>query len=218
MQPLPIPDKQYPFYFDEWGITLTIVEYRGHYYFLLRQLCSVLGISGVTRQAEVIKSRPDLAYMLIDMSVDSGRGIKSTHCLDFDAVGGWVHLISHLKVKESAQANLLRFQRDVTRLAKLVLAGVVQVTDADEVIIHNEKQLAFAKRNNIANLRMFLLFLEEMLGLANQKIQMIDNDDDREDITALLPAVGVLPVGICPHCGQSLVLHFTEHGAFLREA
>lgn len=217
-QPLPVPDKQYPFFFDEWGITLTIVEYRGRYHFLLRQLCAVLGISGVTRQSEVIKGRPDLAHMLIDLSINTGRGNKPTHCLDFDAVGGWVHLISHMKVKESAQANLLKFQRDVTKLAKLVLSGVVRITDADEVVIDQTKQLALAKRNSVANLRMFLLYLEEMLGLANQKIHMIDSDDDVDDARALLPAIGVLPVGTCPHCGQSLVLHFTEHGAFLGEA
>jgi hypothetical protein len=219
MTPLPAPDKQYSFFFDEWGVTLNILEYQGRYYFILRQLCSILGITGVTRQAEVIKGRPDLAHMLTDLAVDTGRGVKLTHCLDFDGVGGWVHLISHMKVKEEAQAKLLKFQRDVTRLAKLVIYGVVQVTDSDEVSVHNDRRLDFTKKMSINNMRMFLIYLEKLLGVANQKINMLDSDDECTESTSVtLPAIGALPVGTCPHCGSPLILHFTENGAYLREA
>jgi hypothetical protein len=132
---VPIPDKQLTVYLQDWDCELTILIYKGQVYFVLRQLCTIIGVSGVTRQAEVLQARTDLQQEIIQLSVRTTTGNKDTWCLSIDGIGPWLYIISEQKLRSAVKPNILKFRLTVSKLAKMTFTKELTLSDSGEIVI-----------------------------------------------------------------------------------
>ena len=155
---------QHALFLPGWNTNLTVIFYNGHQWFVIRQICTLLGIRTDT-QVESLRDRDLLEGLVMQLPVQTSKGVRDSWCIDIEAVAAWMIMISDRRVKAEVKPNLLKLQRDIMQAARRVMFG--EVGDSP---LHQK----------IADTQRFAWFLEQQIvGLQQQRnLPMPEGDDD----------------------------------------
>ncbi len=155
--------QQHSIYLASWGVELTIIIYNGRQYFVMRQICTILKIKFDT-QLESLQERELMEGMLIKLPVRTSKGSRDSWCIDIEAVGAWMIIISDRRVRSESRPNLLKLQRDIMSAARRVMFGEVD---------------SYATKQEVHDLRRYTWFLERQIVEGQQpRLLMPESDDE----------------------------------------
>lgn len=159
-----VPMQQYRIYLDKWDIWLTVVVTPEGIFYVLRELCEVLGIKDVQQQAEQLQARRASAAFIRKWPVQSkAKSRQLTWCLHHDVLGGWMFMVNERMIRIEFRDRLVEFQRDAFYALNRVLFGEVEGISATAV---DPGQPAIITR------------LSAWLGRPRQQIQLSDPESD----------------------------------------
>lgn len=162
--------QQYAVTLPGWGCDLTVILTSDGPYFLVRQLCGVLGLSSTRQQIDRIRERSVLHKYLAQFPVQTRGGRQLAWCLHRRAVGFWLGTIQDSRVRPEIQPRILELQEDLLTAADRLIWGEIDVTPAQQTSLQIEGQLA--------DLRTFSLKLEERVGRLEQGVSLPEDDND----------------------------------------
>jgi hypothetical protein len=126
-----VPVQQYRVYLEKWEIWLTVIATPEGIFYVLRELCEVLGIKDVQQQAEQLQARRASAAFIKKWPVQSkAKSRQPTWCLHHDVLGGWMFMVNERMIRPEFRDRLVHFQRDTYFAVNRVLFGEVEGTTA----------------------------------------------------------------------------------------
>lgn len=108
-----------------WDVALSILLTDDGAYFVIRELCRVLGIKDVQSQLVVLSERAVYQGRLKKLPVKTRGGVHQTWCIQRNALGMWLGHISDKKVRPEIQPQLVELQTEMLNAADLLLFGLV---------------------------------------------------------------------------------------------
>ena len=131
-----VPVQQYRVYLEKWEIWLTVIATPEGIFYVLRELCEVLGIKDIQQQAEQLQARRASAAFVKKWPVQSkAKSRQLTWCLHHDVLGGWLFMVNERMIRPEFRDRLVQFQRDAYYAVNRMLFGEVEgsTTIADDL-------------------------------------------------------------------------------------
>jgi hypothetical protein len=126
-----VPVQQYRIYLEKWEIWLTVIATPEGIFYVLCELCEVLGIKDVQQQAEQLQARRASVAFIKKWPVQSkAKSRQPTWCLHHDVLGGWLFMVNERMIRAEFRDRLVQFQRDAYFAVNRVLFGEVEGTVA----------------------------------------------------------------------------------------
>lgn len=148
--------QQYAVTLAGWGCDLTVVLTDQGPYFLVRQLCAVLGLSKVQQQMDRIRERRVLQRYVCQLPVQTRGGKQLAWCIHRRAVGFWLGTIQDVRLRPEVQPRILELQEALLTAADRLLFGEVASDPVRSHLVSIEAQ--------VASVRSLALQLEERMG------------------------------------------------------
>ena len=159
------PTGQHSLFLESWGAYLTVVTYKGHQFFVIAQVCTLLGIK-TDGQVETLRERELMEGLVLKLPIQTSRGIREAWCIDIEAVGAWMLIISDRRVRVESRPNLLKLQRDIMQAARQVMFGIVD----DHPL-----------RQELNDTRQFVWFLERQIVDMQQQQRLLLPESDEDE-------------------------------------
>jgi len=158
---------QQSLYLASWGVNLTVVLYNGHRYFIIKQVCSLLGV-GYDNQLDALRERELLEDMVMKLPINTSKGIRDAWCIKLEAIAAWMLIISDRRVRSESRPNLLKLQRDLMVAARRAMFGEVDAASVQQ---------------EVQDLRHFAWFLESQIVAMQRgqpRLLLPEGDDEGE--------------------------------------
>lgn len=144
-------------YMPNWDVELTIIKTDHYDYFVLRQLCAVLGIADVGAQSTRLKEHTTLSKFVATLPVQTTtRGRQAMLCLQKRGLAWWLASLNPMRVRAEVRNQLIEFQEEAIDALDRVLFGENESIDTQGAI----------------------LMLEQRVGRIEAHINLSESDDD----------------------------------------
>ncbi len=168
---------QYTMTMPKWHVELTVVLTPEGPFFLIRQMCGILGVANVGQMLQRMRDDDLLPDYMRQWPVQTRGGRQMAWCIHKRAVGYWMALINTAKVRSAFQARLKELKRECLDLIDRAFWGEVESTPA--VAPATTVLLAQTAENTqeIAHTQDLLLWLEDRMGAIEEKVYLPDGDE-----------------------------------------
>lgn len=150
MEPVDIgPFEQRSIYLKNWDAELTVIYTSDGPFFLIRELCAVLGVADVGAQVTRLKEHATLRKLVrqLPLSARTGRGRRVVNCIHRRGIGFWWGSIQLAKVRAEVQDQLAELQEQIVDLADRALFGEVASPDVEGFMLMLEKRVGHIEKH-----------------------------------------------------------------------
>lgn len=174
---------QHTIQMPSWHVELTIVLTPEGPYFLIRQLCGVLGVANVGQMLQRMREDDTLPGFMHQWPVQTRGGRQQTWCLHKRAVGYWLAMINTAKVRREFQPRLKDLKRECLDLMDRLFWGEVESTATALIPSPAPALPAIAQQTEentveIQHTQDLLLHLEERIGALEDRVYLPSSDDE----------------------------------------
>ena len=170
---------QYTMTMPKWHVELTVVLTPDGPFFLIRQMCGILGVANVGQMLQRMRDDDLLPEYMRQWPVQTRGGRQLAWCIHKRAVGYWLAFINSARVRKEFQARLKELKRECLDLIDRAFWGEVDSTTAMPVPMPGTPLLAQTETNTqeIAHTQDLLLWLEDRMGAIEEKVYLPDKDE-----------------------------------------
>jgi hypothetical protein len=155
-------------FLPNWNIEITLLTTPKGPYYVIRELCLVLGIKDVAQQAARLRTKRATAQYIDNWPVQTRGGKQEMVCIHRRAVGYWFGTIDETKCRAEVQDRIVDLQVELVDAADRVLFGEVSSEPARAHLVSIESQMSDHRR--------FTALLEQRIGHLEDVI-FGDNED-----------------------------------------
>ena len=139
--------EQRTMYLPNWNVELTVLFTPEGPYFIVNQLCAVLGVTDSKGQATKLRDHEVLSRLLRKLPVTTPtRGRQIALCIYRRGLAWWWAGINLAKVRPEVRIKLLELQEEVVDAAERVMFVEVAVSTVREVTNLADLTLALERR------------------------------------------------------------------------
>jgi hypothetical protein len=160
------PIHQYSVFLDGWGIWLTVVVTEKGAFFVVKELCEVLGIADYKQQYQQLKAHESAAPLVDKLSVKFPYGRRTTYCMHQGILGGWLFMVNPRLLRPEFRPRLYEFQQKAYVALNRIFYGEV---DSTLVVVEDGAQPGVITQ------------LSDWLGKPDKPIELSPPDDETED-------------------------------------
>jgi hypothetical protein len=131
----------------QWNVEITLVRTPKGPYYLMKELCAVLGIVDVKQQRQGLSAKRATSPYVEQWPVKaSNGGTYQTWCIHRRILGFWFGGIDEARCRPGVQDRIVEFQMELIDLADRALFGEVASEPARAHLVNLESQLADHRR------------------------------------------------------------------------
>jgi hypothetical protein len=155
-----------------WHCDLTVLMTPEGPFYIIRQLCDVLGVKDVQEQVERMKENAVLHEMIRLLLVQTAtRGKQKTWCINQDAIGFWWGGIQIERLRPEVRSGVLKLQKAIMKAASRLLFGEIPDVLPPAIMVYDE---------DLADIRQYTRALEDRIG-ALESVVFADESEDESD-------------------------------------
>ena len=164
--------SQHTIHLNSWDVDMMIILTSEGPYFVIRELCGILGIGNVYAMINRMKEHSSIARQMRRLPVRGRGGRQLTWCIHRKAVAFWFATVQDSRCRPEVQSRLIELHETMMETSERILFGEVTSLPLDIQSLINR---VVQNTQDIEYLQRFTLFLEAAM---RWKITWPLSDDD----------------------------------------